>query len=286
MSFTAIPSSSYVFEQLIDSAPLLFFSVDCDLNYTYINPFFAEVHNIEQQEAVGMHMSSVIGDEGFVNNLPHYKKVLKGESIKYDSFFIKADGNPHYYHAVYKPLFENGVVKGFTGVVVDITAEKQLEVLSNTDALTKVNNRRKYETDLQEVLEKDDVEKYGLVLLDIDFFKLINDELGHDKGDEALIRLSAVLREVVADSGNIYRIGGEEFVVILDNIADQENLKLRTETIRQAVESYKILDDRKVTVSIGASVMVSGDEKRGLVKRVDEALYKAKENGRNCSHFV
>lgn len=279
-------STAEVFEQLIDSAPLLFFSVGRDLTYTYINPFFSEIHNISQQQAVGMHMSEVIGDEGFNNNLPHYKKVLQGESIRYDSFFIKADGNPHHYHAVYKPLYEDDEVIGFTGVVVDITAEKQLEELSNTDALTKVNNRRKYEKDLQEVLEKGDSEKYGLILLDIDFFKLINDELGHDKGDDALVRLSTALKEVVADSGNIYRIGGEEFVVILDNVLDQANLELRTETIRQAVESYKILDDRKVTVSIGASVIVSGDEKRGLVKRVDAALYKAKENGRNCSHFV
>ncbi|WP_089137803.1 sensor domain-containing diguanylate cyclase [Vibrio rumoiensis] len=286
MPCNVTPSTPEVFEQLIDSAPLLFFSVGCDLTYTYINPFFAEVHNIDQQKAVGMHMSEVIGEEGFNNNLPHYKKVLQGESIRYDSFFVKADGNPHHYHAIYKPLYENGDIIGFTGVVVDITAEKQLEELSNTDALTKVNNRRKYETDLQKVLEKDDAERYGLILLDIDFFKLINDELGHDKGDDALVRLSTVLKEVVADSGKIYRIGGEEFVVILDNVIDQENLEQRTETIRQAVESYNILDDRKVTVSIGASVIVSGDEKRGLVKRVDEALYKAKESGRNRSHFV
>ncbi|MFV0575949.1 MAG: diguanylate cyclase domain-containing protein [Vibrio sp.] len=281
-----LPYSPHVFEQLIDSAPLLFFSVDREFKYTYINPFFAQVHNMDQHKAVGMHMTEVIGEAGFNKNLPHYKKTLLGESIKYDSYFIKADGNPHYYYAVYKPLYENGEVVGFTGVVVDITAEKQLEQLSNTDALTKVNNRRKYENDLQKVLEKGSQERHGLVLMDIDFFKKINDELGHDKGDQALVKLSELLMEEVGDTGHIYRIGGEEFVVILNDIEGQSDLEARTEYIRQVVENHVILEERQVTISIGASVIVDGDEKMGLLKRVDEALYKAKESGRNRAHFV
>ncbi len=280
MKTTLLAQKSKMFELLVESAPILFYVADIDMNYLYINPFFAEIHSVDQQKTVGMHISEVIGIDAFNGNLEHYENALAGETIKYDSFFIKADGNPHHYYAVYKPLLEAEVIVGFTGVVVDTTAEKELDRLSKTDTLTRLNNRRKFEYDLEKVLSIEDGKNHGLLILDIDFFKKINDELGHDKGDEALVTLGEVLEDGdILD--RVYRIGGEEFAILMSEIDYGADLKDRAEHICKRVASSIILEERKVTVSIGASIIKKPDVRGMLLKRTDVALYSSKSNGRN-----
>lgn len=269
------------YKQLTDSAPILCFSVDCDLRYTYVNPFFSKVHGISLQEALGKTIEQVIGQEGFLSNLPRYKKALEGETIEYESFFTKRDGNPHYYRAVYTPIEYHGAIQGFTGIVIDITAEKELKRLSRTDPLTNLHNRRSFESNLAHLLKVNSESQHGLIFLDIDFFKAINDQFGHSVGDRALISIGELLKKNTQIRNNAYRIGGEEFAVIFPNIEDQNTLLEAAEHIRRTIETSTIIPERQLTASIGAALFKAGDERHTLLKRVDIALYQSKDSGRN-----
>jgi len=112
-----------VYKQFVESADVLFFAVDKDMHYIYINPFFERVHKITLKDAIGKHFREVIGNDGFNSNFHRYNKVLKGEVVKYNSFFPKKDGTLHHYNATYTPIEKEAKVVGFTGVVIDITGE-------------------------------------------------------------------------------------------------------------------------------------------------------------------
>jgi diguanylate cyclase (GGDEF)-like protein/PAS domain S-box-containing protein len=273
------------FKQLIESAPVLFYIADKKLKFTYINTFFSKVHNISQQEAIGLHISEVIGLEGFNGNLKNYNKVLAGETVKFNTSFVKADGNIHYCYAIYEPLMEKGERIGFTGVVIDTTAENELRRLSKTDSLTKLSNRREYEYDMANILEGDITLNYGMLILDIDFFKEVNDQLGHDIGDKALINIGILLESIISLPSKVFRIGGEEFAIILFDIKDKDDLKRRADYICEKVASSVILEEKNITVSIGATLFKAGDDRSLILKKADIALYTSKNNGKNQAHI-
>jgi len=273
------------FKQLVETAPILFYVADTNLKLTYINPFFSEIHNISQQQAAELHISEVIGLEGFNGNLKHYNKVLSGETVKFNTSFVKRDGKPHYCYAIYEPLLEKGLVVGFTGVVKDTTAEHELDRLSKTDLLTQLSNRREYEYDIANILEGDITFNYGMLILDIDFFKKINDQLGHDIGDNALIKLGKLLEDLIEFPGKVFRIGGEEFAIILSDLKGEDELKRRADYICERVASAVIVEEKNITVSIGAILFKAGDDRSLMLKKADIALYTSKKNGRNQVHI-
>lgn len=156
---------------------------------------------------------------------------------------------------------------------------------SEIDPLTSCYNRRKYEEILARESRKSEPtgKKLSLILMDIDHFKHFNDTYGHDAGDLVLKNFSDCLRKNLRGNRFLFRWGGEEFVILCpgDNLSTAVNL---ANYLRQIVESSKIFDRHQVTCSIGVSTWHHelGDNGEKLFQRADEALYRAKENGRNC----
>lgn len=122
----------------------------------------------------------------------------------------------------------------------------------------------------------------SLIVLDIDFFKRINDEYGHPTGDAVIRELVARLRATLAGRGEIGRVGGEEFTVLLPNTELDDAMQF-AEAMRQAIagELFPCLPSRPVTASFGVSWSVPGSEFEDAYGRADAALYKAKHHGRN-----
>lgn len=153
------------------------------------------------------------------------------------------------------------------------------------DPLTGLPNREAYNEKMQEFFERHKRYKtnYALAVCDIDFFKKINDTYGHLAGDKILAKIGGILRETVRKLDFVGRYGGEEFVIILENI-DLDKAKEKMEQIRQQVEKcqfhYKKLPVT-ITISIGLTLLRSDDTKEHLFERADKALYAAKEGGRN-----
>lgn len=160
--------------------------------------------------------------------------------------------------------------------------EQRLAEMATTDPLTGVANRRKFDESLQEDIRHEARYKCGLslVLLDIDHFKRINDKFGHDVGDRVLKRLAALIQQQVREADRFFRIGGEEFA-LLSCTDNGEALVEAAERLRQVAQDHDFGIGQNVTISLGASRFLPGDNCGSLFKRTDEALYEAKRAGRN-----
>jgi len=153
------------------------------------------------------------------------------------------------------------------------------ESQARSDPLTGLGNRRK----LTEFLSSLSTENSSFIMLDIDHFKLINDQHGHDAGDEILTLLSALLTESVRGTDMVARLGGEEFCVVLPEMDGSQAFHV-AEKLRKAVEvnPFKTAQGKvDVTISLGVAQQREGEEHSPWIKRSDKALYQSKKEGRN-----
>jgi len=160
---------------------------------------------------------------------------------------------------------------------------KKYEVLASTDSLTGLYNRYKfselYVSSYKTMIQRDN--NMSLILLDIDFFKKINDKYGHNAGDKVLVQVAHALLRTLRNIDIICRWGGEEFLVLLPT-ASLQNASMLAEKLRFNIEILEIDDVSQITVSLGVSQVVEGEEMKAVVDRADKALYLAKNSGRNC----
>jgi len=175
-------------------------------------------------------------------------------------------------------------VSVFAAMFIRIISEQQgrMRALADTDPLTGVLNRTSLVNTLDDALRQFNSHSLPMTLLslDLDSFKAINDTLGHDAGDKVLQKTGRLLQTVIRQSDYVYRVGGEEFLILLAG-SDQANSARIAENIRSMVESTQFLDDRTVTASIGVASLTAGETTSQWLKRADNNLYKAKHNGRN-----
>ena len=159
-----------------------------------------------------------------------------------------------------------------------------LEELASSDALTGLPNRRMMERALEEamILQRIGKRSHGLLIADIDHFKEVNDSYGHAAGDAAIADLGAILKFEMRKHDRVFRFGGEEFVMLLD-VDTPEDLQAAGERLRQAVRNGLRGPAGRITVSLGGAM--AGEEERWQewFSLADEALYRAKNNGRDSS---
>jgi diguanylate cyclase (GGDEF)-like protein/putative nucleotidyltransferase with HDIG domain len=167
----------------------------------------------------------------------------------------------------------------------------QLAELSITDHLTGARNRRCFMQVLQAEISRDDrIDPPGVLLLDIDRFKSVNDTYGHQAGDAVLIAVADRLRSVVREGDTVARYGGEEFAVLLPEIPDDATLEARAEAIRRAVSIAPIAaaggTELQVTASCGAATWAHGESDEAVLDAADRALYAAKRGGRDQTRLA
>lgn len=157
----------------------------------------------------------------------------------------------------------------------------ELEVISTTDALTGLRNRRAFDAKLLEEHQRNarSRQPFSLLLLDVDHFKSYNDTFGHQAGDDVLGEIARILQYTVRSYDMAARYGGEEFAVILPD-TDKPGAMELAERLRLAIERAEWLN-RKITVSVGVATLGFGQSIPALIEEADRALYTAKERGRN-----
>jgi diguanylate cyclase (GGDEF)-like protein len=160
--------------------------------------------------------------------------------------------------------------------------ENELQILASTDSLTKVYNRAKYDEIMEREIERAKRHNrfLSIVMFDIDVFKRINDTYGHLSGDRVLKTIVSLIKEEVRKIDYLIRWGGDEFILILPE-TNLEGTKGLAERIRNSIANHKFDNMEGVTVSLGITHFRKGDSEGTLMKRADEALYKAKMNGGN-----
>lgn len=187
-------------------------------------------------------------------------------------------------------LINYGGEKSILGMVTDITERKQMEehlrVLASQDFLTNLPNRRLFMDRLSHALAKAKRHNHyvGVLFLDLDGFKVVNDTLGHEYGDKLLQSVAHRLKGCVREMDTIARMGGDEFSIILEEVDDLENVVDLAERVLQSFEEDFTFNQHKarITASIGISLYpIDGQEARDLLRCADYAMYVAKESGKN-----
>lgn len=168
--------------------------------------------------------------------------------------------------------------------IIDNEKNEKEELIekSRLDSLTKIYNAETTRVYIKKELSKLKEGQYGaFIIIDIDYFKNINDTYGHLNGDKVLKKLASVLNDAYGSAGVVGRLGGDEFVVYLQNVEDKDELTKICTDMCEEIRNIKNKDGNGITISVGAKLSQYGDEYNDIYRKSDKALYKAKSNGRD-----
>lgn len=212
-----------------------------------------------------------------------FDTLSKGHVWEDELINIDKNGKDFWTHIIISPEFDPlGNTQSYTAIANDITNKKLIEKISITDKLTQLYNRRKIEEVL--TLEYSKAKRYesvfSIIFIDIDHFKSINDIYGHNSGDEVLVQLAAILKENSRNTDFVGRWGGEEFIILCTQTKSVGAYNL-AEILRNIVENSKFHIKSQVTISSGVAQYDGTESTLDMISRVDKALYRAKELGRN-----
>jgi len=279
-------------QNAIDMLPSPIFIKDGNGRYIACNRAFENYIGLPHSRVIG----STVYDVAPAELAAIYEKadqdlIAQGGTQTYEANVRYADGS---YHDVifFKSVFHNeqGLTDGISGVILDITERKRLELelakAAREDFLTgALNLRTFYELANQEFHRyRRSSEAFSLLILDLDYFKEINDTLGHEAGDEALRIFVHAIKTNLREQDILSRTGGDEFRLLLPATPQQGALS-QAERIRSDVSRLKIgAPDGYISLSVSIGVCCSRPEDRNIddiVRRADFALYQAKDAGRN-----
>lgn len=219
---------------------------------------------------------SLFNNENWIDELTHFehdKKIVKLLNIKEhqeQTFFISLSTINHTKH----------IIITFTEIT-DLTQEvDNFKDKAFRDELTQIYNRAYFNKELDEKLATTNKEPISLLFFDIDKFKNFNDTYGHQTGDTILKELALLVNKHIRQTDTLARWGGEEFIIILPNSDINIAYKV-AQNLRQIIQEHNFADNLNVTCSFGVAQYKDGEKCDELIKKVDTALYKAKENGRN-----
>jgi diguanylate cyclase (GGDEF)-like protein/PAS domain S-box-containing protein len=258
----------------------------------YVNSAFTRLTGYSSEEVVGKtsQLLELFKDEVVRKDIE--KKLTEKMPVKRTIETTNKSGETLLLDLSMLPLKDdNGEGNYFVSIERDITKEKslfiELEKLSKTDPLTGLSNRRELIEYTEIEFARANRENKGIYILiiDLDYFKKINDTYGHSVGDRVLIEVSKALSSQTRIYDMAARIGGEEFCVLLSKVEHKFALQA-AERIRKSISDIVVYDDDenliKITASIGVAYNQPGESVDSVIKHADTALYQAKAKGRNC----
>jgi two-component system cell cycle response regulator len=268
-------------------------------NITSVSKAFCEISGYSESELIGR-SHNIVRHSDMSKSLYEdlWSTIKVGQIWRGEVKNIRKDGTDYWVEAIITPNIKEGEITGYTAVRHDITDKKRVELLSISDEMTKLYNRRHFNTIFPKELARARRSKQPLffTMMDVDHFKQYNDTYGHQLGDDVLIKIGATLNEALGRASDFsFRLGGEEFGIIFSE-TPEEHAEEFSDTIRSKIESLNIQHKNNsasdyVTISMGM-VIISPEHEYDvdqLYKIADDALYQAKENGRNClvvaNHF-
>ena len=268
---------------------------DVDSNITYVNEIAQKETGYTREELIGQNprvLKSGLNEESFYQDL--HDKLSAGK--KWEGEFInkKKDGSLLYEKSSIMPIFQHGELVNYIAIKLNITdyieEKHKVEYMAYHDALTSLPNRLSIEEYLKNrfSIANRNESQIAILFIDLDRFKIINDTLGHDVGDELLVETASRMKSALRDSDMLARVGGDEFIIVLESPNDSysaahvcENvLELFSEPIQ--TKSHLL----NITLSIGVSVFPDdGIDFMQLFKYADIAMYEAKNAGKNTYRY-
>jgi len=268
---------------------------DTDAKITWVNPASTKLTGYSLAESIGQRPNQLtksgLQDEVFYQTL--WGDILQGKHWRGELINKRKDGSLYHEELSIAPVQNRaGTITHFIGIKVDISErkqfEEQLQKLANTDPLTDLYNRRFFLDALtQETarLARFENQSAALLMIDLDYFKCVNDTYGHSTGDEVLRQVAHILRQTLRTIDIPARLGGEEFAILLLG-ASQSDTMVIAERLRQQMTTIAIPHEKgvvRITVSIGAAALSADLDGDAVLRQADTALYTAKDAGRNQS---
>ncbi len=283
-SMVARKTKALVEQQSMTDKYVIIISVDLKNNVTEASTAFCNLFGYTKLELMGKKIETVYNLD---TSSSFYKEIMSQleKHKKWSGELKNSDKqkNVYWLFANIEAIFdEAGIVKGYRAIQQNITDKKFAQKLSITDTLTELYNRSYLNTKLH--AEVNLFHRYntpmGLIMIDIDYFKDVNDTYGHLVGDSVLVEFAEILRVNVRLTDIVGRWGGEEFVIICPSNTLNQVAEL-AEKLRVLVESYTFNTVGKKTASFGVGTIHNSEDEMELIRRIDDALYEAKRLGRN-----
>jgi diguanylate cyclase (GGDEF)-like protein/PAS domain S-box-containing protein len=265
----------------------LIFYKDKDFKYIGCNTAFLRFINKSPEEMLGKDDFEIFSHELATTFRRTDKLMLAEDDVRTNEEWVTyPDGRQVFLLTKKIPFEYDDKNIGVLGISRDITSLKEanlrLKAQTLLDELTGIKNRKAYNLKIKSLLAVFTRYQtpFSIISIDIDDFKKINDTYGHDIGDKVLQKFSDLIEVNIRQTDHLFRIGGEEFV-ILSEARKKAEVILLAEKIRSIVANHILILDINVTISLGISEVKIGDNENTIAKRVDTLLYKAKSSGKN-----
>ena len=287
------------YQWMVESVREVIFEADPEGRWTYLNPAWTRVLGHDVEGSIGRQFLDYVHPDDREANLAVFVDTVTGgkDRCRFEARYLTADGGVRHME-IHAWIFRGptGEPLGSTGTLTDVTerriAEAELERRATHDALTGLPNRTLLCTRIADAVDRSRrlPDNVALLFLDLDRFKLVNDSLGHDAGDEVLRAVADRLRRSVRPTDLVGRFGGDEFAVLAEGL-DRAGARTLAHRVRAAVGAPLVVGDHELalTASVGVRAVRPGDSldtdaeeaAKILLRDADSAMYEAKEAGRD-----
>jgi diguanylate cyclase (GGDEF)-like protein/PAS domain S-box-containing protein len=283
---------------VVDNTNAMLAYWDKDCRCKFLNKVYQQYYKKSREEILGMHIGDLLGPDMYDKNKPYIQEVLLGRPQVFEREYPLPNGEILYGIISYMPHIVSDEVQGFFVHAADSTIVKKLELelkherekaihLATHDYLTGLPNRLLLTDRFNSIMaySKRNNDIFCLMSLDIDNFKAVNDKLGHEAGDNLLIEIARKVKETIRESDTFARIGGDEFILLSSEIKQKRDAEIMAARILDAVSTLcdKLPDCSLLpSLSIGiAFYPINGSNAVELKRSSDEAMYRAKNSGKN-----
>ncbi|WP_226658606.1 EAL domain-containing protein [Guptibacillus hwajinpoensis] len=288
---TNLQQSEQRFKSLFEQNPNLVYSVDVYGKITSVNPALKSLLGYSSEEVMSKHSLQFVSSKDVQMTREKFYQTFQGMAQTYEAHLVHKSGVDVLFTITNIPILVNGEITGAYGVAKSIMnqrrAEEKIAHLAYYDVLTELPNRLLFEKLLNESL-KNTEEKLAVMFIDLDRFKLINDSLGHQRGDQILKQVTSRIKEAIKDDAVLARFGGDEFTVLLPGLICEKDALMLARRVVEHLKQPILFDDVEyfMTVGIGISLFpLDGQDLDTLMKNAYIALDRAKQQGANYIEF-
>ncbi len=280
----------------VEQSPVSIVITDREGLIQYVNPRFERISGYRADEVLGRNPRILkSGHTTPEEYAALWKTILSGQVWRGEFLNVRKDGSRYWEECSISPVrSEDGKITAFVAVKEDVSARKEREEViwarANFDHLTGLANRSLFNDRLDRALAqaRRSGNLVGLLYIDLDGFKAVNDNFGHDAGDELLVQAAARLQKAVRNADTVGRMGGDEFTVLLLDLKRRDDLGMIGEKVLNELRRPFQLGDNSLLLSGSLGIAVfpgDGDDPAELLKNADSAMYEAKSAGRNILRF-